>query len=73
MQNSLTFGIVGQALVESGETFKRLAEIKYSLEDSVRQNFLEPLHTLQTKDLKEVNVSSQVSLWYCHQDDRGYK
>ena len=48
--------IPGEALVDAGEAFKQLADIKYSLEDSVRQNFLEPLHNLQTKDLKEVNV-----------------
>ena len=49
----------GKALVDAGESFKQLADIKYSLEDSVRQNFLEPLHNLQTKDLKEVNVSQK--------------
>jgi hypothetical protein len=49
--------IPGKALVDAGESFKQLADIKYSLEDSVRQNFLEPLINLQTKDLKEVNVS----------------
>jgi len=34
-----------------------MAEIKYALEDNVKQNFIEPLHHLQSKDLKEVNVS----------------
>jgi len=42
--------------METGETYKQLAEIKYSMEDTVKQNFLEPLHDLQNKDLKEVNV-----------------
>lgn len=46
----------GQALVEVGESYKQLAEIKYSMEDTVKQNFLEPLQSLQSKDLKEVNV-----------------
>ena len=46
----------GRALVEAGETYKQLAEIKYSMEDNVKQNFLEPLQNLQNKDLKEVNV-----------------
>ncbi|KAL5003934.1 hypothetical protein ScPMuIL_017390 [Solemya velum] len=45
----------GSSLVESGEAFKQLGEVKYALEDNVKQNFLEPLSHLQTKDLKEVN------------------
>ena len=46
----------GRALIEAGESYKQLAEIKYSVEDNVKQNFLEPLQNLQNKDLKEVNV-----------------
>ena len=46
----------GRALVEVGESYKQLAEIKYSFEDTVKQNFLEPLQSLQNKELKEVNV-----------------
>lgn len=34
-----------------------MAEVKYSLDDNAKQNFLEPLHHLQMKDLKEVMVS----------------
>ena len=49
--------VSGQSLNDAGESFKRLAEVKYSLEENVKQNFLEPLSHLQTKDLKEVNVS----------------
>lgn len=45
----------GGALVESGEAYKQMADVKYALEDNVKQNFIEPLHHLQTKDLKEVN------------------
>ena len=52
----MTIFISGQALMESGEAYKQLGEIKYSLEDNVKQNFIEPLHQLQNKDLKEVNV-----------------
>lgn len=44
------------ALVETGESMKQLADVKYSLDDNVKQNFLEPLHHLQSKDLKEVLV-----------------
>lgn len=46
--------LFGQALVEGGETLRQLADVKYALEDSVKQNFLEPLHHLQNKDLKDV-------------------
>ncbi|KAG5869955.1 hypothetical protein JTB14_017254 [Gonioctena quinquepunctata] len=37
-----------------GESLKQMADVKYSLDDNIKQNFLEPLHHLQTKDLKEV-------------------
>lgn len=46
--------VFAAALVESGETMKQLADVKYALDDNVKQNFLEPLHHLQSKDLKEV-------------------
>ncbi|KAL1453908.1 hypothetical protein WDU94_010211 [Cyamophila willieti] len=46
--------IFGQALVEMGESLKQMADVKYSLDDNTKQNFLEPLHHLQMKDLKEV-------------------
>ncbi|KAF4528072.1 hypothetical protein B566_EDAN014605 [Ephemera danica] len=42
------------ALIEMGESLKQMADVKYSLDDNIKQNFLEPLHHLQTKDLKEV-------------------
>lgn len=46
--------VFAAALVETGESMKQLADVKYSLDDNVKQNFLEPLHHLQSKDLKEV-------------------
>ena len=52
----LLSALAGRALVEVGESYKQLAEVKYSMEDTVKQNFLEPLQSLQNKDLKEVNV-----------------
>lgn len=45
-----------QSLLEMGESMKQMADIKYSLDDNIKQNFLEPLHQLQNKDLKEVMV-----------------
>lgn len=49
--------ILADALVEMGESLRQMADVKYSLDDNIKQNFLEPLHHLQTKDLKEVMVS----------------
>ncbi len=49
--------LIGLSLAESGEAYKRLADEKYTLEDGVKQNFLDPFNQLQNKDLKEVNVS----------------
>ncbi|CAG2106753.1 unnamed protein product [Medioppia subpectinata] len=43
-----------QSLNEMGEALREMAEIKYALEDNVKQNFLEPLTHLQSKDLKDV-------------------
>jgi endophilin-A len=48
---------LGEALVETGESMKQIADIKYSLDSNVKQNFLEPLQHLQNNDLKEVLVS----------------
>lgn len=45
-----------------GESLRQMADVKYSLDDNIKQNFLEPLHHLQTKDLKEV----MVSVWLTH-------
>ncbi|KAG8177299.1 hypothetical protein JTE90_002527 [Oedothorax gibbosus] len=44
----------GYSLIEAGEAMKQMAEVKYALEDNVKQNFLEPLYHLQTKDMKDV-------------------
>lgn len=45
-----------------GEALKEMAEVKYALEDTVKQNFLEPLTHLQTKDLKDVMVRLNLKL-----------
>lgn len=44
----------GQCLVQSGESLRYLADIKYSMEDHVKESFLQPLHSVQTHELKEI-------------------
>ncbi|KPP57373.1 hypothetical protein Z043_124915 [Scleropages formosus] len=44
----------GCALVEVGEAMKLMAEVKDSLDISVKQNFIDPLQLLQDKELKEI-------------------
>lgn len=48
--------ILAEAMIEMGESLRQMADVKYALDDNIKQNFLEPLHHLQTKDLKEVMV-----------------
>lgn len=45
---------LGQALIETGESLKQVADVKYSLDVNIKQNFLDPLNHLQSNDLKEV-------------------
>lgn len=45
---------LGQALMEAGDSLKQIADVKYSLDTNVKQNFLDPLFHLQNNDLKEV-------------------
>ncbi|XP_043946523.1 endophilin-A2 isoform X1 [Protopterus annectens] len=44
----------GGALLDAGESMKRLAEVKDSLDIEVKQNFIDPLQSLCDKDLKEI-------------------
>ncbi|XP_026880855.1 SH3-domain GRB2-like 1a [Electrophorus electricus] len=44
----------GGALVEVGESMKRLAEVKDSLDIDVKQNFIDPFQTIVDKDLRDI-------------------
>ena len=46
----------GGALVDVGESMKRMAEVKDSLDIDVKQNFIDPLQGLCDKDLREIQV-----------------
>ena len=50
------------SLNEMGEALKQMAEVKYALEDNVKQNFLEPLNQLQNKDVRDVQVWMKIFL-----------
>jgi len=54
MQDFDRESVFASSLIESGEALKGMADLKYALDDNVKQNYLEPLHHLQSKDLKEV-------------------
>uniref|UniRef100_A0A914W1E0 Uncharacterized protein n=1 Tax=Plectus sambesii TaxID=2011161 RepID=A0A914W1E0_9BILA len=43
----------GKALVDASESFKQMADIKYALEDAVKQSFLDPMAHLLNSDLKD--------------------
>lgn len=49
----------GGALTIFGESMKRMAEVKDSLDIDVKQNFIDPLQTVADKDIKEIQVESK--------------
>lgn len=49
---------LGGALGDMGESMRRLAEIKDSLDIDVKQNFIDPFQTIIDKDLKDIQVEN---------------
>lgn len=46
----------GQALICMGESLRRLADVRYQLDDSVQEKFIQPLTTLKDQDIKNISV-----------------
>ncbi|XP_005721200.1 endophilin-A2 isoform X1 [Pundamilia nyererei] len=44
----------GGALIDAGESMKRLAEVKDALDIDVKQNFIDPLQGIAEKDIKDI-------------------
>lgn len=61
MQNKTAFYDLNfrffQALIDSGDAFRQMADVKYQLEDNVKHNFLDPISDFQNNELKDFNVS----------------
>ena len=51
--------VAGGALVDIGESMKRMAEVKDSLDIDVKQNFIDPLQAVADKDIKDIQVESK--------------
>lgn len=52
----------GGALIDAGESMKRLAEVKDALDIDVKQNFIDPLQGIAEKDIKDIQVDSKDSV-----------
>lgn len=48
--------LAGGALVDFGESMKRMAEVKDSLDIDVKQNFIDPLQGVAEKDIRDIQV-----------------
>jgi len=50
---------VGYALFEMGEALKQVAQARNSMDERVKRTFIDPLQSLQHRELKEIEVSSK--------------
>lgn len=48
--------LAGSALADIGEALKQMAQARNVLDVQVKDGFIDPLQTLQEKDLKEIMV-----------------
>lgn len=53
--------LAGGALVDFGESMKRMAEVKDSLDIDVKQNFIDPLQAVAEKDIRDIQVQLETS------------
>lgn len=47
--------LFGECLVQAGQSFKCLEEVKFHMEDQVKAGYIEPLRGIQSVELKEIN------------------
>ena len=46
----------GQSLIFMGDSLRKLADIKYQLEDNIKEQFLDPLENVKDEKLKKISV-----------------
>ncbi|KAL5112130.1 Endophilin-A3 [Taenia crassiceps] len=47
--------LFGECLIQTGNAFKNMEDIKYNMEDQVKREYIEPLRGIQSVELKEIN------------------
>ncbi|VDM32324.1 unnamed protein product [Hydatigera taeniaeformis] len=47
--------LFGECLIQAGNAFKNMEDIKYNMEDQVKREYIEPLRGIQSVELKEIN------------------
>lgn len=47
--------LFGESLIQAGNAFKNLEDVKYNMEDQVKREYIEPLRGIQSVELKEIN------------------
>lgn len=49
----------GQSLIYMGDSLRKLAEVKFQLEDNLKEHFLDPLDQVKDDKLKRISVFIQ--------------
>lgn len=47
--------LFGECLIQTGNAFKNMEDVKYNMEDQVKREYIEPLRGIQSVELKEIN------------------